>query len=146
MVDNLKRVVGDGLVFAEGDQWKQKRKVISQVFNFKFINSKIGDISKICLESIQKNEENCMKKGNCLSPGVYRSSIMDISGEFASEVIMQCFLGGKSSNETIDGISIAKFLIKLKMDVNIQSASRIGTLLGSKFLKLGLRSKDQEIN
>ena len=59
---------------------------------------------------------------------------------------MKCFLGGNCTNETIDGMSIAKFLIQLKIDVNKQSASKIGSLLGSKFFKLGIRSEDQSIN
>ena len=32
--DLLKRGAGEGLVFSEGDQWKMKRKVLTEVFNF----------------------------------------------------------------------------------------------------------------
>ena len=60
--------------------------------------------------------------------------------------MIECFLGGKSSSETIDGKSVASFLIKLKLDVNKQSTSKIGRLLGVRFLNLGLRSEDREIN
>ena len=53
----MKRVVGNGLVFAEGDLWKQKRKIISQVFNYEFIKKKIDEIAKTCDRAIEKNEE-----------------------------------------------------------------------------------------
>jgi hypothetical protein len=31
---NFKRVLGEGMAFSEGAAWKNKRKVISSVFNF----------------------------------------------------------------------------------------------------------------
>ena len=37
--DILKRGTGEGLLFSEGDQWKMKRKVLTEVFNFEFIKS-----------------------------------------------------------------------------------------------------------
>ena len=37
--DILKRGTGEGLVFSEGDEWKMKRKVLTEVFNFDFIKS-----------------------------------------------------------------------------------------------------------
>ena len=71
---------------------------------------------------------------------------MKYSGLLSSNVITQCFLGGKSSSEKINGVSIATFLIQLINDVNIQSSSPLSMLLGPSFLNLGLRKLDKDIN
>lgn len=47
-IANLKRLLGDGIVFSEGETWKSKRKIISSVFTFDFLKSIIPNISKIC--------------------------------------------------------------------------------------------------
>lgn len=43
---NLRRVMGRGIVFSEGAAWKQKRKLISGVFNHQFIKSNIPRSSR----------------------------------------------------------------------------------------------------
>ena len=52
--------VGSGLVFSEGTEWKAKRKVLTQVFNFEFIKSlspKIALASDKVLDEIEKKYE-----------------------------------------------------------------------------------------
>lgn len=42
------RILGKGLVFSEGDEWKRKRRILSKFFTFEFITSKIPEIYEIC--------------------------------------------------------------------------------------------------
>jgi cytochrome P450 len=45
MVEATKAAFGNGLVFSEGDIWKQKRKLLSKVFNYDLIQENIPKIS-----------------------------------------------------------------------------------------------------
>lgn len=36
---NMKRALGSGIIFSEGETWKRKRHVINSVFNFDFLKS-----------------------------------------------------------------------------------------------------------
>lgn len=42
------KLLGKGLVFSEGEEWKRKRRIFSAFFTYEFINSKIDDIARIC--------------------------------------------------------------------------------------------------
>jgi len=44
----IKALVGKGLLFSEGAEWKKKRKIMSSVFNYDFIKDKIPLISSMC--------------------------------------------------------------------------------------------------
>ena len=45
-------MVGSGLFLSEGDDWKKKKKILSNVFNYDFIRSKIPLIAKVSQEQI----------------------------------------------------------------------------------------------
>lgn len=51
MVANVKRALGNGIAFSEGDEWKRKRKIINKVFNFNFIISNIPKMIRLCNEN-----------------------------------------------------------------------------------------------
>jgi hypothetical protein len=40
----LYEVTGNGLLFSEGAEWKNKKKIMSSVFNYDFLKSKINAI------------------------------------------------------------------------------------------------------
>ena len=44
-VENMKRVMGNGLSFKEGLEWKKRRKIMNTIFNYDFISE---NIPKIC--------------------------------------------------------------------------------------------------
>ena len=44
-ISNMKRVMGCGLSFKEGLDWKKRRKILNSIFNYDFIS---GNIPKIC--------------------------------------------------------------------------------------------------
>jgi hypothetical protein len=56
-----------------------------------------------------------------------------------SNVMMECFFGNVPTYEKIDGKISSMFLSQLNTDINKQSYSPIGLLLGVKFLNMGLR-------
>jgi cytochrome P450 len=49
-----KAVLGEGLVFSEGEIWKNKRKLMSKVFNFDLIKENIPTIVEICNNCYEK--------------------------------------------------------------------------------------------
>lgn len=53
---SLKSLIGEGLLFSEGNEWKRKKKIMSNVFNFDFIKSKIQNIFEISHEILDSIE------------------------------------------------------------------------------------------
>ena len=51
-ISALVGLIGPGIFFSEGDIWKKKKKILSNVFNFDFIHSQIPLIAKIAQEKI----------------------------------------------------------------------------------------------
>lgn len=41
LFSGIKAVIGEGIAFSEGDIWKNKRKLLSKVFNFDLIKENI---------------------------------------------------------------------------------------------------------
>ena len=60
--------------------------------------------------------------------------------------MMECFFGTARTYEKIDGKLISVFLADLITDITKQGLSPLGLLLGCKFLSLGIRSGDRDIN
>lgn len=48
LVAGTKAVFGEGLAFSEGEEWKNKRKLLSKIFNFELIKENIPKINEIC--------------------------------------------------------------------------------------------------
>jgi len=53
-MSSIHSLVGNGLLFSEGEEWKNKRRIMSSVFNYDFIKSKIRAIVNICEEKIEE--------------------------------------------------------------------------------------------
>ncbi len=58
MIRGLKDVLGEGIVFSEGNTWKNKRKIISKVFNFELLMENIPKITDICDNWLDKFDED----------------------------------------------------------------------------------------
>ena len=54
----LKRAIGSGVVLSEGDEWKRKRKIMSDLFTFDLIKRNYEKIADICTESMVEHEKN----------------------------------------------------------------------------------------
>lgn len=49
---SLQQIIGEGLLLSEGESWKKKRKILSYVFNFDFIHSKVRAIADIASKAL----------------------------------------------------------------------------------------------
>lgn len=58
LLSGIKAIMGEGIVFSEGDSWKNKRKLMSKVFNFDLIKENILKMAEICDKCFDKYEEN----------------------------------------------------------------------------------------
>ena len=57
MLEVEERTFGLGVAFAEGVEWKYKRKRMNSVFNYDFIVSKISNIKKLFADSFDVMEK-----------------------------------------------------------------------------------------
>ena len=49
----FERVMGKGILFSEGLEWKRKKRIVSTAFNFEFIKSITGKIEQLCSKAIK---------------------------------------------------------------------------------------------
>ena len=54
--DNLRRILGDGILTSEGNVWKMKRKVLQEIFNFNFIKGLAPSIANLADKALDKME------------------------------------------------------------------------------------------
>jgi cytochrome P450 len=136
IIANLRRVVGSGIAFSEGNEWKKKRKVISNVFHFEFLHSLIPKMIKTLDEYFEEFDERTEKK----------VVLLDMFQDLLATFMIKFFFGGELKGQTLDGVAIPLFITKLMFDVNEQGFEPVALALGPKFLELGLRAKDRDIN
>ena len=77
---------------------------------------------------------------------MYEADILETFGNMFANVMLECFFGTKSSHEKINNVSIAKFMNKLNTDGANQGFSVYYLLFGIKFLNLGIRKIDKDVN
>jgi cytochrome P450 len=136
IIANLRRVVGSGIAFSEGNEWKKKRKVISNVFHFEFLHSLIPKMIKTLDEYFEEFDERTEKK----------VVLLDMFQDLLATFMIKFFFGTELKGQTLDGVAIPLFITKLMFDVNEQGFEPVALALGPKFLELGLRAKDRDIN
>jgi cytochrome P450 len=136
IIANLRRVVGSGIAFSEGNEWKKKRKVISNVFHFEFLHSLIPKMIKTLDEYFEEFDERTEKK----------VVLLDMFQDLLATFMIKFFFGTELKGQTLDGVAIPLFITKLMFDVNEQGFEPVALALGPKFLELGLRVKDRDIN
>jgi cytochrome P450 len=135
IIANLRRVVGSGIAFSEGNEWKKKRKVISNVFHFEFLHSLIPEMRKTLDEYFEEFDEKKEKK----------VVLLDMFQYLLATFMIKFFFGTELKGRTLDGVTIPKFITQLMFDVNEQGFEPVALALGPKFLELGLRAKDRDI-
>ena len=52
VISGLRRMVGTGLTFSEGNLWKMKRRVVTKMLNFKYIKTLVPKIKVIVVDKI----------------------------------------------------------------------------------------------
>ena len=85
MLGPLRRLIGDGLIFSEGNRWKTKRKILNRVFNFQLLKAITGKVAEICDDSINIIEKDVAKKTN---DGFLEFNIVDLTGHIFANSIM----------------------------------------------------------
>jgi cytochrome P450 len=58
----FKIALGDTMIMNEGDVWKSKRKLLSEIFNFDFIKRNVPKMKEICHEMLEKMEKDSLIK------------------------------------------------------------------------------------
>ena len=90
---NLRRVVGSGLAFSEGDDWKKKRRIVCNVFHFDFLNSlvpKMNEVVDYTFQELDNSQPSVDKK-----PGELVTFYHSIVGN----ILMRFFVGGDNVKE-----------------------------------------------
>ena len=64
LVVEIGKLIGNGLFFAEGDEWKKKKKILTSVFNFNFIKNQTPKIIRICDEAMDYIEKKHKKENS----------------------------------------------------------------------------------
>lgn len=84
-----------GIIFDEGTVWKKKRKILNQVFNFKFVSGFFEDIKRITVETLDELELR-NNEGDEL-----KLCIREIGDTIFSRVTIEGFIGGSVSKERL---------------------------------------------
>ena len=85
-IRNISRATGVGLVASEGKEWKVKRKVLTEVFNYNFLKALTPRIAELADEAIEKMEK--LSKGDEIEYDVH-----DLTIALAGDVMLVCFSG-----------------------------------------------------
>ena len=60
--------------------------------------------------------------------------------------MLSCFFGQTLKEEKIEGVSIQKFFSDIMGDINLQRGDPLYFAFGKRFLDLGIRKKDRDLN
>ncbi|EDK31643.1 cytochrome P450 family monooxygenase (macronuclear) [Tetrahymena thermophila SB210] len=133
---NLMRFV-NGIITAEGQDWKSSRKLFSQAFHFDYIQKLAPLIEKstntIIDEIIAKNELQNFNSITCMQ-------------ELTGRVVIASFFGESLENERLKGRTIVETLSYILNALARQTGTLIYLIFGKKFFQLGLTKHSREIN
>ena len=127
----------NGLVFAEGDLWKEQRKHLSKVFHFEYMSKSMGLIDESAVEWI-----NSVASSNTISEVNVSKGIKD----YTATVIWRVLFGQESSYEKQEMTHLVDGVIRNNATAMDQALSPWNMVFGPKFFKLGLRAKDRQHN
>lgn len=130
MNDSVIRGLGRGLVFLEGAEWHQRRKVLNKIFNFQLIKNMASMICEVADSSIKEMEE----VSGVSEEGWVAYELFDLTADISSNFTVRSFLGGKSvTGVRIHGEKIWKFFAELLNDCFRQTREISVFLFGTKF-------------
>ena len=81
-------IVGNGLIFSEGESWKRKRKIMSKVFNFELLTK---NTDKIC--SVFDKYYDLFDKKYIGQDNTIRFSPQELGSYMFHSTILRCFFG-----------------------------------------------------
>jgi len=122
--DYLKPVIGAGLLLAEGDMWKQHRKIISGSFNYEALKHKT--------ELVQATTRELLDRIGSEGSESFRTihNVQEITGE----VVGRIFFGEHLSKYSLDNKPLTIFLAELLTELAMITLSAPGLLLGPKLI------------
>lgn len=136
---NFRRLFGRSMGLVEGDEWRRKRRVISNTFHFDFLQSIMPDICKIINEEFADFER--------LHPeNEKKMDLLEMFQVILSTIMVRVFFGGDLKGKTLEGKKLSTYISDLVADGNNQSMNLLSMLLGPKFLNMGIRAKDRDLN
>ena len=91
--DLFKKVGGEGLLFSEGAEWKMKRKVLTEVFNFEFLKQLAPQIAEMADQAYEKMETS--------SESEIQYDVLDATIELAANVMIEGFFGQNIKEDKI---------------------------------------------
>ena len=130
----------DNLLLSEGELWKKKRRLVSNIFNYDFIKRKIPEIQQIFRRSQVEAEQKFQ-----IDEGVFRYDISPVLSNCFSEVILECFFR-TTSDHKIDGVSMTEYSNKLISDLMSSARSPFRFFIGPGFGRMGFLKRERDIN
>ncbi|KAL4446417.1 hypothetical protein ABPG74_001158 [Tetrahymena malaccensis] len=135
-IRNLMRFV-NGLITAEGNDWKLSRKLFSQAFHFDYIQKLAPLIEKSADNMINEIiANNDLQKFNSIS------SMQELTGR----IVIASFFGESLENERFKGRTIVENLSHILNQLARQTGSLTYLIFGKKFFQLGLTKESRELN
>lgn len=87
-----------GVVFLNGNEWKNHRKTLSSVFHFDFLNEMVPWTVKITNNMLDKWEKNNATNMQKIDP-------LHLFTDITGEIVGQLFFGDKFSDYSVKGLS-----------------------------------------
>ena len=104
MTTVIKRALGNGLGMSEGDRWRRKRKIMSQLFTHDLIINNGHKFAKLCEEAMEEFEREADKnskreglEGDEKDDGSLEYDIQKLMIYLFSLITFEFFIGGDCS-------------------------------------------------
>ena len=103
----LKAIGGRGFFFSEGEKWKNKRKVMSRIFNFDFITSQVPVICKVIDKLFTNMEDNYWRAHPKMAETKQiETEMFRVGVKMFAMVMTTSFLGIEAINQIMHGQQI----------------------------------------
>ena len=128
-----KLTFGSGMLFSQGEKWKNKRRVISKAFSFDLLKEnipKVAEISNKWMDRFEKEYE--------YQQGKVKFDPLGLGVRIFNGVIMKCFFGCDAIQEKVKGKSFEEFTVNMFTNVGKLFKDIIFLLFGKMAVKYGL--------
>jgi hypothetical protein len=129
----LNHAIGDGLAFIEGENWKDRRKILSKAFSFELLKDMVPLISKICDQNYNKLAESSNSNGKI------SAELFKIGNRLFALVVLTGFLGLGNVFEYSGEEELQETALHIVEEAATLSRDPWVIFLGMWFYKLGLK-------
>ena len=123
--------------FSEGADWKQGRRILSQVFNFDFIK----DIIPLIIETTQNGINSWIQNKELVNLPLFEKS-----AEIMGETVGRFFFGHTFSKYKWRGLPLSAIAIQLGYDLFNEAFALTSIIFGSNFPKTNIFPRHRRIN